>query len=145
MPSLPCFAVALPETNQAIRGIEDDDDQHDTEDELPGIGEVSGRVEAHALEHRRSGERSKSVGAAAEDRNEYELARLGPIAEFGRGDLLNDCDQRAADAAEKGRNHIPDQQDSTRRCPEIFEPGFVGLNGTQHVSEWAVEIALHAI
>src|SRR3954467_15249851 len=106
MPSLPCCAVALPETDQAVRGIEDDDDQHDTEDELPGIGQVSGRVEAHALEHRRSCECSKSVGTAAEDRNEYELARLRPVAEFGRGDLLNDCHQFAADAAEKCRDDI---------------------------------------
>src|ERR1043166_10187843 len=99
MPTLPCLAVALPETDQAIRGIEDDDDQHDTEDELPGIGQVSGRVEAHALEHRRSRECSKSVGAAAEDRNEYELARLGPIAEFRRGDLLINCPHTAPHAA----------------------------------------------
>src|SRR4051812_13217660 len=107
MPSLPCWAVTLPETDQAVRGIEDDGNQHDTEDELPAIGEVSGRVEAHALEHRSSRECSKSVGAAAEDRDEHELARLGPIAEFGRGDLLNDRHQRAADAADKCRHHIP--------------------------------------
>src|ERR1044072_9644848 len=98
MPALPCLTVALSETDQAIPGIEDDDDQHDTEDELPAIGQVSGRVEAHALEHRRSRECSKSVGAAAEDRNEYELARLGPIAEFRRGGLLNDRPPRARDA-----------------------------------------------
>src|SRR4051812_23295237 len=145
MPSLPCVAVALPETDQSVRGIEDDDNQHDTEDELPGIGEVSGRVEAHALEYRRSREGSKSVGAAPEDRNEDELARFGPIAEFGRGDLLNDRHQRAADAAEKCRDHIPDEQDATGRRPQIFEPGFVRLDGTQHVSKWAMEIALYPI
>src|ERR1044072_1688521 len=114
MPALPCLAVALPEPDQAIRGIEDDDDQYDTEAELPAVAQVSGRVEAHALEHHRSRECSKSVGAAAEDRNEYELARLGPIAEFRRGDLLNDRHQRAADAAEKCRDHIADEQHAQR-------------------------------
>src|SRR3954464_4162882 len=117
MPSLSRLAVALPETDQTIRGIEDDDDQHHAEDELPRIGEVSGRVEAHALEHRRSCECSKSVGAAAEDRNEYELARLGPVAKLGRGDLLNDRHQSAADAAEKCRDDIAYKQDATRRRP----------------------------
>src|SRR6478609_5776743 len=103
MPSLPGLTVALPEADQAVRRVEDDDDQHDAEDELPGVRQVRGGIEPYAFEHRRSSERAESMGAAAQDRDEHELAGLGPEAELRGGDLLNDLYQRAADSTEKCR------------------------------------------
>src|SRR4051812_47272255 len=99
MLSLPGLTVALPEADQAVRRVKDDDDQHDAENELPGVRQVRGGIEPHAFEHRRSGERAEGMSAAAEDRDEHELAGLGPEAELRGGDLLNDRYQRAADAA----------------------------------------------
>ena len=96
MPPVLGLTVALPEADQAVRRIKDDDDQHDTEDELPGVRQMGGGIEPHAFEHRSTRERAESMGAAAEDCDEHKLTRLGPEAELGRRDLLNDRYQRAA-------------------------------------------------
>ena len=63
----------------------------------------------------------------------------------GVGDLLDDGDQRTADAAEERRYHVPHQQHVARRRAEIFEPRFIRLDGPQHVAERAFEVALHAV
>src|SRR5215475_3090658 len=101
MPSLAGLTVALPEPDQAVRRIQDDDDQDDAENELPGVRQVRSRVEAYALEHRRTRKGAEGMRAAAENCDEHELARLGPVGEFGRRDLLDHRDQRAADPAQE--------------------------------------------
>src|SRR6476660_6475966 len=99
MPSPPGLTVALPKADQAVGRVKDDDDQHDAENELPGVRQVRRGVESHAFEHRSTRKRAEGMGAAAEDRDEHELARLSPEAELGRSDLLDDRYQRAANAA----------------------------------------------
>src|SRR3569833_3216492 len=145
MPSLLRLTVALPEADQAIRRVEDDDDQHNAENELPGVRQVRGRVKAYAFEHRRSRERAEGMGATTENRDEHELARLGPESELGGRDLLNGGNQRAADAAEEGGDHVTYQQHAAGRHSQILEPSFVRLDRPQHVSKRTIEIALYAI
>src|ERR1019366_2205043 len=136
--------VALPEAYQAVRRVENDDDQHHAENELPCVCELSGRIEADDFKHGSPGKRTKSMRAAAEDRDEHELARLCPVAELRRGDLLDDRHQRAANTTEERGNHIADEKHAAGRCSKIFQPRLVRLDGPQHMPERAVEVALHA-
>ena len=106
---------------------------------------MGGRIKADGLEHGSTGKRAEGMGAAAEDRDEHELARLGPEAELRRGDLLDDGDQRTADTAEERGYHVAHQQHVARRRSQIFEPRLVRLDRPQHVPERAFEVALHAV
>src|SRR3954471_1733021 len=101
MTSLLPPGVALPEADQSVRRIQNDDDQHQAQNELPRVRKLSGRIEADQFEHRSSSECTESMGAAAEDGDKHELARLGPVAKLRRGDLLDHRHQRAADATEQ--------------------------------------------
>ena len=101
------------------------------------------RIEANQFEHRRSGEGAQRIADAAENGNEDELARLGPIGEFRRRDLLGDGDQHAADAAQRRRDDVADQQDAAGGDAEIFQPRLVGLDRAQHVAGRAFQETLH--
>ena len=65
MPPVLGLTVALPEADQAVRRVKDDDDQHDAEDELPGVRKMGGRIEADSLEHGGAGKCAEGVGTAA--------------------------------------------------------------------------------
>ena len=69
---------------------------------------------------------------------------LVQIGEFRRRDLLGHRDQHAADAAQRGRDDVADQQHAAGGDAEILQPRLVGLDRAQHVPERAVQVALHA-
>ena len=69
-------AATSDEPDQPCRREQDDRDQHDAEDHLPGVGELGRGVEADELEDRRAGEGAERVAGPAEDGDEHELARI---------------------------------------------------------------------
>ena len=51
-------------------------------------------------------------------------------------------DEHAADAAERRRYHVADEQHASRGYAEVFQARLVGFDGAEHVSPRTVEIAL---
>ena len=82
------------------------------------------------------------MAGAAEDGDEHELAGLGPVGELRRRDLLRHPNEHAADAAQRRRYDVADQQHTPRGNAEIFQPRLVGLDRAQHVPARTVEVAL---
>ena len=96
------------QADQSVRRKHDDYDQHDAEDQLPGVDELSRSEKSDRLEHRGAGERTCCAGGSTQDGDKDKFAGFGPVSEFRRCDLLRYCDEYAAEAAEKGRKDISD-------------------------------------
>ena len=81
--------VALPEAYQAVRRVENDDDQHHAENELPCVCELSGRIEADDFKHGSPGKRTESMRVKFEEQHFFAEAKMYGLVSEDWNNLAN--------------------------------------------------------
>src|SRR5881394_3579780 len=134
-----CLDRFLEDSTEAPGEEADDDQQEDTERELPGVREVRARERAYQLEQERGGENGDHAVVAGQDRDEHELAGGGPVAEV-RLDVAERHDrERAAHAAEERREDEVRRHHAAHRGTEVLDAQLVLANGERHEAARRIE------
>src|SRR5690606_3442256 len=110
---------------------EDHDDEREAKDELPEVGEVGGRCELHGFENQCTQEGPDCMTCATENRNKDVLAGAQPQTEFRSDQTLNERQQTARETHHCGGQQVAAPHDDIGRETQVFQAGFVGLDGCQ--------------